>query len=86
MPANHAAPPELDKNCTGVETIGLSGLLGVTQKAGVDAGIAKTQGLSVDADGAVLQRSDEVLRNVHQSKQVAAVREGGAVDCCDKGL
>src|SRR3546814_3620166 len=59
-------------------------MLGVAEEGRINTSIAQAQGLAIDLNRSVLQRSNEIVGRVHQREQVAAVRPALAIGNSDE--
>jgi hypothetical protein len=81
---HEAAPADLDEERTYVDAVPLRCGLGVPKEGSVDPGVAEGEGLTVDPNWPVPQRSDQVLGGILECEQVAAVRPAVEVGDCDE--
>src|SRR3546814_16548730 len=61
-------------------------MLGVAEEGRINTSIAQAQGLAIDLNRSVLQRSNEIVGRVHQREQVAAVRPALAIGNSDESF
>src|SRR3546814_2721635 len=80
----HAAAAELDEDIPRIEPVVDCGMLGVAEEGRINTSIAQAQGLAIDLNRSVLQRSNEIVGRVHQREQVAAVRPALAIGNSDE--
>src|SRR5690554_1138853 len=73
LATHHPALAQFNENIHSLQAILLCSHFGVTQEAGVHAGIAQGQGFTVHTHRAVLQRAHDVVSGVHQGVQVGAM-------------
>src|SRR3546814_9857662 len=71
----HAAAAELDEDIPRIEPVVDCGMLGVAEEGRINTSIAQAQGLAIDLNRSVLQRSNEIVGRDHQREQVAARSE-----------
>src|ERR1700728_3640642 len=86
LASDHASPAKFNQDLHGWNFITLTCSFSVPQKAGIHAGVPKCERLAIDTDWSLLQRSNEVVRCVHERDQVASMSPALPICCSDEDL